>query len=201
MTAIPVSPLLLDNEKLREIMREREQCSPAAAAAHQPATIRQLIKPELLSGLATIQPSSIPAGNGPWLQQHWPTSLRQLHWELCSSTQLRPIARIMDRTALLPDPFVRQGGLWHVGEEPLPITATHPDTQLFTALRLDLVVWGHCIASIPDQQAVTLYAGDALLVDALCDIRYTCADNTALLWTTLYYSPNACCCKSMVGTT
>lgn len=195
MTALASpSPLLLDNERLRDIMREREQW-PAGSSSHQPAIIRQLVKPGLVANLANLTEVPTPAAAF-WPQQQWPDLLRQLHWELCSSTQLRPVARIMDRTALLPDPFVALGGL-HSGTSPLSadIPAQHPATKLFTALRLDVVLAGEWHV-VHDGNAITLHAGDAHLGDAMFAAGSWHYGSDSKVWTAFYYSPDPCCCRS-----
>ncbi len=198
MTAIPLPPLLLDNEQLRLIMREREQW-PAGQATHTPAAIRQLVKQDMLASLGQLQAApGIGTSNedAAWPQQHWPPGLRQLHWELGSSTQLRPVARIMERTALLPDPFVIQGGLWH-SSTPLSEPETcHPTTRLHTALRLDLVLSGALSLCMPGGQTIELLAGDGWL--ASFDSLPPCINHgsAATLWTEFYYSTHSCCCKT-----
>jgi hypothetical protein len=185
-------PLLLDNERLRELMREREQW-PAGAASHQAAIVRTLVKPEQLDRVAaTAMPERTTEGST-WPQQHWPGLLRQLHWELCSSTQLRPIAKIMDRTALLPDPFTAQGGLWQSGWTG-NILPQHPATRLHTALRLDVILNGSMEVHIDDSKSF-LIAGDALLRDALLPVYFDSSPDLRV-WTEFYYSPEACCCRS-----
>lgn len=196
MTAIPLPPLLLDNEQLRLIMREREHW-PAGRAAHTPAVIRQLVKQDMLASLGKLQPTpGTSSEDAVWPQQHWPPDLRQLHWELGSSTQLRPVARIMERTALLPDPFVTQGGFWHSSTplgEPVPC---HPTTRLFTALRLDLVLSGVLSLCTPEGQTIELHAGDGWLASFDNPAPGINPGSAATLWTEFYYSPHSCCCKT-----
>ena len=185
-------PLFLDNERLRELMREREQW-PTGAASHKAAIIRALVKPEQLGRLATIAMPEHSIENSRWPQQHWPGLLRQLHWELCSSTQLRPIAKIMDRTALLPDPFTAQGGFWQ-GSWIGTIQPQHPATRLHTALRMDVILNGNMEIHV-DDNSISLTAGDALLCDALRPASFDSSPDLHV-WTEFYYSPDACCCRS-----
>lgn len=196
MTPINLPPLLLDNERFRAVMREREQWP--AQACSTPAVIRSAIKPAMLEALAgpdgwlnTAQPlqnlANLPT-------RAWPSLLRQLHQELCSSTQLRPMARILSKTTLLPDPFLMQGGLWYASH-PLPASQPqHPVTRLYTVLRLDLVLQGEADVSVDGKNLDSLPAGSALLAESEALIEYE-ADGSLCLWTELYYSPDVCCCR------
>ncbi|HQQ62299.1 MAG TPA: hypothetical protein PLF22_01860 [Pseudomonadales bacterium] len=191
MSALSVKtpPLLLDNERLRQCMRERENWQPAD---YRPAVIDHLLKPAAAAALAALQPAS---GDGVWPQQAWPDLLRQLHWELCSSTNLRPLAKIMNKAALLPDPFVACGGMWAT-DAAMPVSPPqHPVTQLFAVLRMDVVLSGHVVATVAGIPAANLSAGDVILTDADAAIAMTADVPAAILWTAFFYSPDPCCCR------
>lgn len=191
--SVKMPPLLLDNEKLRQCMRERENWQPAD---YRPAVIPQLLKPAAAAVLATLKPSS---GDGIWPQQAWPDLLRQLHWELCSSTNLRPLAKIMNKAALLPDPSVSCGGMWTTDAATPASPAQHPVTQLFAVLRMDMVLSGSVVATVAGLPVAILSAGDVLLTDADVSIRIAAENSAACLWTTFFYSPDPCCCRQPVA--
>lgn len=191
--SVKMPPLLLDNERLRECMRERENWQPAD---FRPACIRDLVKPAVAAALAALRPQS----DGVWPQHAWPDLLRQLHWELCSSTNLRPLAKIMNKAALLADPFMVAGGMWTTNRVlPLP-SAQHPVTQLFAVLRMDLVLSGSVRAAVGESVDEVLQPGDAILMDAGATIAIVAEAAMATLWTAFFYSPDPCCCRQRAET-
>ncbi len=187
MAAIPLMPpLLVDNDRLRDLMREREQLPANAVAATR---VTALLKPAALRQFGSLLFLSCKNV----AQREWPDALRQLHWELCASTQLRPMAKAMNKAALLPDTFVEQGGLWggaHVLQAAAP---RHPRTQLFTVLRLDVLLQGAAELLVNGAVNIALAAGDALLSDAADAVAFADTANIQV-WTVFYYSPDACCC-------
>ncbi len=187
MTTVPTPPLLIDNEQLREIMRQREEWAPERFVA---ALVPALLKPEQRAALAAIASQPMAA------QRQWPGVLRQLHWELCSSTNLRPIARIMNKMALLPDPALVQGGFCR-GSDTLAaqVLPQHPHTQLHTLLRLDIVLSGASAVAVNGTALGNLQAGDALLSEVWDQRAFADADSL-LLWSSFYYSPDTCCCRA-----
>jgi hypothetical protein len=192
MTGIKLTPLLLDNERLRQVMRERELLEQPSLNA--PAILNALVKTgmhETLAGLTREFPADAPK---PSLQLDWPPLLRCLHQELCSGTLLRPITKIMGRKTLLPDPFVIQGGLWQSDKPLSAIADHHSETGLFTSLRLDVVLNGSGQRSVDFCPSETIQAGDAVIAAATSDITYQTSE-PFYIWTAFYYSPFACCCQ------
>lgn len=192
-TAVPVPGpvLLLDNERLREAMREREQGAPPAG---MPLVVRAVLKPAAIARLAG---PALPARPGRWPQHDWPDALRQLHWELGASTHLRPLARALQKAAVLPDPFVVQGGLW-CDQAPEGLQyEQHPRTGLYPVIRFDLLLAGAVTVQV-DGQAVALQAGDALAVEAGVPVSYGPAAGCAG-WSAYYYAPDPCCCQAPGG--
>jgi hypothetical protein len=173
----------LDSEKLRIIMRECEQ-SPVDSTVAQPIIVRALVKPFIIEA---IQQATSAIKNTLVLdraQQHWPPALRQLHWELCASTQLRPIAKIMQKNALLPDVFVSHGGIWH-SNQPLPHSTSHSKAGLCATVRLDVMLAGQ--SSLPLHNSThAVVPGDAVLYSSTDATPY--ANSTFQAWTAFYYS-------------
>lgn len=184
MKSMTVPALLLDNEALRNAMRQRE--SAPALDQYLPVIIERLIKSNYLKMFEhAIFDKDV---------------LRQLHWELGSSTQLRPIAKILNTSALLPDPFTVQGGIW-CSEAPLPKPALqHSKTHLFTSVRLDLLLNGNSEVVIQGKSAGHLQSGDACIADVGADIAHL-TRSPAYFWTAFYYSPIPCHNNGETGTT
>ena len=167
-----IPALLLDNEVLRDTMRRRENTPPPDQ--YFPAIIERLIKSNYLKLFEqAIFDEDV---------------LRQLHWELGSSTQLRPIAKILNTSALLPDPFTVQGGIWN-SKAPLPEPSLqHNKTHLFTCIRLDLLLKGSSDVIIQGKSAGSMQPGDAMIANIGTDVAHK-TQTPAYFWTEFYYSP------------
>lgn len=59
---------------------------------------------------------------------------QQLIWEVCSSSYLRPVEKITGYSALIPDPFVTDGGIFLLSEILAFKEGRHPDTRLVKAV-------------------------------------------------------------------
>lgn len=187
--------LLLENEVLRELLRVREL---QAASFVTGLPVLPLVKPAALALLAnTAQVSDLHA-HATALQ--WPDVFRQLQWELSSSTTLRPLANLMGKSALLPDPWNLQGGLWGKHSELPLVSRQHPHTQLYAVLRVDVVLCGSLQVTIPSNSETTaadvlcsVSAGDALIRLATMPAQVNVSEE-ARVWTAYFYAPDSCCC-------
>ncbi len=97
------APLLLDNEILRDCLRLREANGLVPARG---LLVSGVVKSTVLADVASSA-SSTTTTAAPAIASEL---VRQLHWELSSSTTLRPLAGLMGKAALLPDPWCAQGG-------------------------------------------------------------------------------------------
>lgn len=193
MNAMAVPALLTDNEVLRSCLRERD----AAAMAVQPVLcVRQWLRPPALARVqAALLPSMLPLPTEP---EAWPEPLQQLHWELSASTTLRPLAHLMGKGALLPDPWNVQGGLRDAQAIWPAVLPQHPRTRLYTVLRVEVLLQGNAVVSAAEWNA-SLTAGDVLVCDAVvCEVsaRVTRTGSTdARWWVGCLYAPDPCCCR------
>jgi hypothetical protein len=190
MNTITVAPLLLDNEVLRITLRQRDEQDLLPLPG---LCVPQVVRPHsltLLQAAVTACPAQTAAKPATW-----PEALQQLHWELSASTTLRPLAKLMGTAAVLPDPWSRQGGL-HGGAVVLTEgLRQHPGTQLFTLLRVDVVLRGQVTVTAPETDLQwQLVAGDMLLLAADLPV-VAVSSNDAQVWTSYYYSPDPCCCR------
>ena len=185
MTTIPQPPLLLDNDRLRDLMREREQQHMAASPL---ICISGLLKPAACRILGnTPAPPTARSPQG-WPQQEWPDCWRQLHWELSSSTLMRPLARLMQRKIILPDPFMEQGGWQDTRNTGFTVDSRQQRTGLAVSLRLDIVLCGTGTVHSEATKAIPVAAGDAVLAEASHTLHYS--GEPLHIWTALYYAPD-----------
>lgn len=204
MNAIVSAPLLLENEVLRECLRLREAQAAAPVAGLR---VGGVVRPAALALLKAALPETAGLHGISAQAQDWPDSLRQLHWELSSSTTLRPLANLMRKAALLPDPANRQGGLRCAGETLPAVLRQHPVNRLYTIVRVDTVIAGSLKVVVDtavvdtvvadtgdDASAWSAEAGDVLILNADLPVHETLSPD-ACVWTAYYYSPDPCCCK------
>lgn len=188
MNAIAVPALLTDNDVLRTCLRERD----AVAAAPEPVLcFHQWVRPAAVQRVQAALPVEQALLGNP---DEWPEPLQQLYWELSASTSLRPLANLMGKGALLPDPWNLQGGVQAAGSMTVECLPQHPRTRLYTVLRLLVLLRGEATLSTAGQ-AWPLVAGDALVWEAALPVQRESSDDACWL-ACCFYAPDPCCCRS-----
>lgn len=188
MNAIAVPALLTDNEVLRTCLRERDA---VAAAPESVLCFRQWVKLAALQRVQAVLPVEQALPGNP---EEWPEPLQQLHWELSASTSLRPLANLMGKGALLPDPWNVQGGVHTAGSGAVECLPQHPRTRLYTVLQLMVLLRGEATLTAAGQ-TWSLVAGDALVWEAALPVQRESSED-ACWWAGCFYAPDPCCCRT-----
>jgi hypothetical protein len=176
-----VPSMIADTESLVVLGREGGGVFNAAEPfphLHIPTLIKPVCRLALCEAFFDYQESGPDNSCQTFTQLQLPCAVRQLLWELCSSTLIRQFCGIAGAPPLLPDPFMAFGGVvnWVGLEEEVSADchARHPGTDLANRLRLELFLRrpgsdteGEVILVGQGKQvSIPAEPGSALLVDS-----------------------------------
>lgn len=208
----PVPVMMTDTESLLALAKEHSS-ERTTAEVEKPFTYIQLaslIKPICRIGLNEAFVSLLKnqsAGRQEtdvttlFPQSNLPCAVRQILWELSSSSLIRHFATLAQTPPLIPDPFLIDAGAFEWRKNELPLAPIrHPKTQLKNILRLELFLSQPNIEGSIDIQlqkksgaATTLAvtAGSALLMDSQqFSIDYNAENSERWMSYVLYYYVN-----------